>query len=200
MHNLKRSVGFIIALGLAALGAACAAGNSGESSATTQLSAADVEKRLQEDLIKARPGSTIALPAGKFKFDRTLSLSVAKVTLKGQGESKTILSFSGQKAGSAGLLVKADGFTIEDLAIEDAAGDAHLIAEVEVLVDLPVALRQRVLAQVGLDGRAAVRQHEEAGLAEGADRQHSPCRPSCDLLGIERLGRLAAVGADDPVD
>ena len=126
MHNLKRSIGFIFALGMAALVSACGDVLIGrdQSAATTQLSAADVEKRLQEDLIKAKPGSTIALPAGKFKFDRTLSLSVPKVTIKGQGENKTILSFSGQKAGSAGMLVKADGFTIEDLAIEDAAGDA----------------------------------------------------------------------------
>jgi len=88
------------------------------------LAAADVSKRLQEELIKAKPGGVIELPAGKFQFDRTLSLSVAKVTVRGQGIDKTTLSFKGQTAGSAGMLVKADDFTIEDLAIEDAAGDA----------------------------------------------------------------------------
>jgi parallel beta-helix repeat protein len=98
------------------------------SSAETQqigpLQPADVSKRLQEELIKAKPGAVIALPAGKFDFDRTLSLSVAKVTIRGQGIDKTTLSFKGQSAGSAGMLVKADDFTIEDLAVEDAAGDA----------------------------------------------------------------------------
>lgn len=123
MNNLKRSAAFILGFGLAVLISACA-GSPGNGSQTSALPAAEVEKRLQEELIKARPGSVIALPAGKFKFDRTLSLSVPKVTIRGEGMDKTILTFSGQKAGSAGLLVKADDFAIEDIAIEDAAGDA----------------------------------------------------------------------------
>lgn len=36
---------------------------------------------------------------------------------------KSILSFAGQKEGGSGLLVKANDFVIEDLAIEDTAGD-----------------------------------------------------------------------------
>jgi parallel beta-helix repeat protein len=108
-------------------GFALLAGTNACSSAGTSRpapSAADVSKRLQEELIKAKPGSVIALPAVKFQFDRTLSLSVPKVTIRGEGINKTTLSFKGQTAGSAGMLVKADDFTIEDLAIEDAAGDA----------------------------------------------------------------------------
>src|SRR6187549_2325208 len=92
--------------------------SSGGTQSTGPLAAADVSKRLQEELIKAKPGSVIALPAGKFQFDRTLSLSVPKVTIRGEGINKTTLSFKGQTAGSAGMLVKADDFTIEDLAIE----------------------------------------------------------------------------------
>ena len=37
---------------------------------------------------------------------------------------KTILSFQGQQAGASGMLVTANDFTLEDLAIEDTAGDA----------------------------------------------------------------------------
>ncbi len=84
----------------------------------------DFAKKLQEDLIKAKPGSVIEIPEGKFKFEKTLSLNVSKVTIRGKGMGKTILSFTGQSKGSAGMMVKADDFVIEDLAIEDAAGDA----------------------------------------------------------------------------
>jgi parallel beta-helix repeat protein len=83
-----------------------------------------IQKHLQEQLISVKPGSTIELPEGKFHFDQTLSLTVDKITLRGKGLDKTILSFSGQKSGAQGVLVKANGFTIEDVAIEDTAGDA----------------------------------------------------------------------------
>ena len=87
-------------------------------------SAADFEKHFQEQLISAKPGAVIELPEGKFHFTRTLSLTVDKVTLRGKGMDKTVLSFAGQKEGAQGLLVKANDFTIEDMGIEDSAGDA----------------------------------------------------------------------------
>jgi parallel beta-helix repeat protein len=52
---------------------------------------------------------------------------VDKVTIRGKGMNKTILSFAGQKEGAQGLLVKANDFTIEDIGIEDTAGDALTI-------------------------------------------------------------------------
>jgi parallel beta-helix repeat protein len=85
---------------------------------------ADIEKHLQEQRIAARPGTVIELPEGKFHFARTLSLTVDKVTFRGKGMDKTVLSFAGQKEGAQGLLVKANDFTIEDIGIEDPAGDA----------------------------------------------------------------------------
>lgn len=121
MKERKSRTLLICAFGLLICAAACVPGDGNNSA---PLSAADVSTRLQEELIKVKPGGVIALPAGKFQFDRTLSLSVGKVTIRGQGIDKTTLSFKGQTAGSAGMLVKADDFTIEDLAIEDAAGDA----------------------------------------------------------------------------
>jgi parallel beta-helix repeat protein len=57
-------------------------------------------------------------------MDRALSLSVDNVTIRGKGIDKTILSFKNQKTGPAGLQVTSNGFTIEDLAIEDTKGDA----------------------------------------------------------------------------
>lgn len=88
---------------------------------------ADIERHLQERFIAAKPGSVIELPAGKFHFTRTLSLTVNNVTLRGQGMDKTILSFAGQQEGAQGLLIKANDFTIEDIAVEDPAGDALTI-------------------------------------------------------------------------
>lgn len=92
---------------------------------TTQASKSAVTdmKKLQEELIAAKPGSVIELPEGTFQFDKTLSHNTNNVTIRGKGMSKTVLTFKGQKAGSAGMLIKANDFTIEDLAIEDAAGD-----------------------------------------------------------------------------
>jgi len=81
------------------------------------------QKRLQEALISAQPGAVIELPEGKQELDGALTLTVADVTLRGRGPDKTILSFKGQKTGSAGLQVTSNGFTAEDFAIEDTKGD-----------------------------------------------------------------------------
>jgi parallel beta-helix repeat protein len=91
----------------------------------------DFEKRLQEALIAAKPGQTIEIGEGKHSITRGLSLSVANVTLKGKGMDKSILSFKEQKTGSVGLSVSANGFTVEDLAIEDTKGDAIKVANSE---------------------------------------------------------------------
>jgi parallel beta-helix repeat protein len=89
---------------------------------------------LQTKLLDAKPGDVITIPAGKFSFDRSLSLNVDGVTIRGAGMDKTILSFKGQKAGAEGLLVNASNFTIEDLAIEDSKGDALKINEGENVI------------------------------------------------------------------
>jgi len=99
----------------------------GLSSCQNQNSPEYIQKHLQEELITVKPGGAIELPEGKFHFDQTLSLTVDKVTLRGKGMDKTILSFAGQKAGAQGVLIKANDFTIEDIGIEDTAGDALTI-------------------------------------------------------------------------
>jgi len=80
-------------------------------------------------LINAKPGDVITIPEGVHAINRGLSLNVSGVTLRGLGMDKSILSFKGQVQGAEGLLVNASDFTIEDLAIEDAAGDALKINE-----------------------------------------------------------------------
>ncbi|MBI3839848.1 MAG: right-handed parallel beta-helix repeat-containing protein [Planctomycetia bacterium] len=88
---------------------------------------ADAQKRAQTALIKAKPGEVIEFGEGKFEFTSTLSLDVNNVTIRGNGNDKTILAFNqqGQGTGGEGILVTSkEKFTIEDLAIEDAKGDS----------------------------------------------------------------------------
>ena len=84
---------------------------------------------LQTQLLDAKPGDVIQIPEGKYTFDRSLSLTVDGVTIRGAGMDKSILSFANQIAGAEGLLVTANDFTIENLAIEDTVGDALKINE-----------------------------------------------------------------------
>lgn len=86
---------------------------------------------LRQRLLDAKPGDVIDIPAGKLAFERGLSLRVDDVTLRGAGQDKTVLSFAGQETGAEGLLVNANRFTIENLAIEDAKGDGLKIADGE---------------------------------------------------------------------
>tara|TARA_R110000868_G_scaffold80881_4_gene229318 strand:+ start:4883 stop:6121 length:1239 start_codon:yes stop_codon:yes gene_type:complete len=89
----------------------------------------DYQNQLIERLIDAQPGDVIEIPEGVFAFDRSLSLTVDGVTLRGQGPDRTILSFQDQVQGAEGLLVTASDFTIENLAIEDTVGDGLKINE-----------------------------------------------------------------------
>tara|TARA_R110002072_G_scaffold41292_3_gene116175 strand:- start:814 stop:2052 length:1239 start_codon:yes stop_codon:yes gene_type:complete len=87
------------------------------------------QNQLIERLIDAQPGDVIEIPEGVFAFDRSLSLTVDGVTLRGQGPERTILTFQDQVQGAEGLLVTASDFTIENLAIEDTVGDGLKINE-----------------------------------------------------------------------
>jgi len=85
-------------------------------------------------LLDAKPGDVIEIPEGVFSFNRSLSLTVDGVTIRGAGMDKSILSFKNQIAGAEGFLVTASDFTIEDLAIEDTKGDALKITEGENII------------------------------------------------------------------
>ncbi len=78
---------------------------------------------IQRALIEAKPGDTILLRAGRYELSGQLSLDVDGVTIRGEGMDRTILSFRNQVTGAEGLLVTANDFTIEDLALEDSPGD-----------------------------------------------------------------------------
>lgn len=103
----------------------------GESAQGPATPAADTAyaATLHQQLLDAKPGDVIEIPAGRFAFDRSLTLRASGVTIRGAGMDKSVLSFKGQKAGAEGLLVNGDNFTIENLTIEDSKGDGLKISE-----------------------------------------------------------------------
>ncbi|MEW9571935.1 parallel beta-helix domain-containing protein [Rhodanobacter sp. Si-c] len=107
-----------------ALATALAACSSQQAPAPQNQTDASFESKLQEQLLDAKPGTLIDIPAGTYHLKRGLSLRTDGVTIKGAGMDKTILSFKGQVVGPEGLLVNANDFTIENLTIEDTKGDA----------------------------------------------------------------------------
>ncbi len=85
---------------------------------------ATFEKQLQEQFINAKEGDVIELPEGTFTLNRSLILDKVKnITIRGKGNTKTILSFKGQKDGAEGLRITADGIVMEDFAVLDPKGD-----------------------------------------------------------------------------
>ncbi len=109
-------------LGAAAL-ILTACGNGGQSGRDVSEADRDYQSVLLEQLIDAQPGDVIEIPAGVYSFNRSLSLNVDGVTIRGAGMDQTILNFQDQIAGAEGLIVTANDFTLEDLAIEDTSGD-----------------------------------------------------------------------------
>lgn len=92
---------------------------------TIQLGpSADVQYLFQAALIDAIPGDVIELQAGTYRFTGELNIACDNLTIRGAGHDKTILSFKGQLAGSTGITSTGNAFVIEDLAIEDTAGNA----------------------------------------------------------------------------
>jgi parallel beta-helix repeat protein len=100
-----------------------------ETPAPRDAGPSEFQKQLQMQMIQAKPGDVITIPAGVHSINRGLSLNVSGVTIRGEGMDKSILSFKNQVQGAEGLLVNAGDFTIEDLAIEDTAGDGLKINE-----------------------------------------------------------------------
>ncbi len=117
-------------LAASALAALAAMGGCSKSSTDPNARVGDLPvdtafaKKLQAQLLDAKPGSVIEIPAGRYHLDRGLSLRVNGVTIRGAGMEQTILSFRDQVAGPEGLLAQASDFTIEGLTIEDTKGDA----------------------------------------------------------------------------
>ena len=92
---------------------------------TTTFAQADIQKKIQTDLIMADDGAIIDLPAGTFALMSSLSLQDKKnITIRGAGADKTVLSFKNQSEGAEGLRVtNGQNIVIENLTIQDTKGD-----------------------------------------------------------------------------
>src|SRR3546814_19567426 len=90
-------------LGAGALLAACGPGQE----AAAPPAEPGYQKVLQQQLLDAKPGDVIELPAGRHALDRRPSLRVDGVTIRGAGMDKPVPSSKGQTSGAAGLRVNA---------------------------------------------------------------------------------------------
>jgi parallel beta-helix repeat protein len=93
---------------------------------TIPVAAGDsAQERLQEALILAEPGDTVALGKGIFKLTDGLSLDVNGVTLRGAGAGSdgSVLDFAGQLGAGEGLLVTSDDVLLTDFAVVNSKGD-----------------------------------------------------------------------------
>ncbi len=85
----------------------------------------DFQKKYQSQMILAETGEVIELPEGTFTLTNTLSLEgKKKITIRGKGMDKTILSFKGQTDGAEGIRVSdCSDITLEGFTVQDAKGD-----------------------------------------------------------------------------
>jgi parallel beta-helix repeat protein len=84
----------------------------------------NAQTELQRALIEAKPGDMVRLAAGRFALTAGLSLDVDRVTIRGEGQDRSILDFTGQRQGAEGLLVTSNRVTLREFAVENAKGDA----------------------------------------------------------------------------
>lgn len=110
----------VLALGAVA---ALAVLSTAQAATLTVPAGADAQERLQTALLDAKPGDVVAIGAGRFELSDGLSLDVDNVTVRGAGQNKTILSFTGQKGAGEGLIVTSDQVTLRDFTVQDTKGD-----------------------------------------------------------------------------
>ncbi len=130
MHTSRLHLVLVVCGALALAGCVKPSEQAGESESGNVTKIApgdDAQKKAQTAMINAKAGDVIEFGEGTFEFGSTLSCSVDEITIRGQGEDKTILSFASQKQGTGGeglSITSKKKCTIEDLAVVDAKGDA----------------------------------------------------------------------------
>lgn len=84
----------------------------------------DAQAQLQGALIGAQPGDRIRLDRGRYLLTAGLSLDIDDIEIRGAGQDRTVLDFSGQTEGAEGLLITSDQVVLREFAVENARGDA----------------------------------------------------------------------------
>jgi parallel beta-helix repeat protein len=128
-RRLARSIG---PLGLRALWIAGALASgcgpdlcAGVTGSCLPIPTGSTEQTIGTTLATAAPGTTVVFGSGTFRFTNTLSCtsSSTDLTLRGQGQTQTILDWTGQLAGAQGIFCNANGFTLTDLTVANTTGD-----------------------------------------------------------------------------
>ena len=85
----------------------------------------DIRKQLQRQFIEANDGDIIEIPEGNYRINMALWMDGKKrLTIRGKGIDKTILSFKDQLAGAEGIkITNSSNITIRDLTVQDSKGD-----------------------------------------------------------------------------
>lgn len=104
---------------------------------------AQIEKEILTRLILAEDGDVIDLPAGKISLTGSLSLDDKKrVTIRGKGQDKTILSFKNQVQGAEGIKVSnCSDIILENFSLEDSKGDLIKTQNVQGLIFRDITAR-----------------------------------------------------------
>lgn len=165
-----------------------------EDSATTA-------QRLREQLIDAQPGAVIQIPAGQFHFDQGLIVRGERITLRGAGMDRTILSFAGQKVGPEGLVVQGKGIRLEGFTVENTAGDAIKVNDTDDLVIRAVQARwtRSPASSHGAYGIYPVNSHHiliEDSQAHGATDSGIYVGASTDIVVRRNLASQNVVGIE----
>jgi parallel beta-helix repeat protein len=105
-----------------------AGANEGGACAATTTPGDDDAKAIQTMFDDSKAGDTICLAKGAYELNRSVTLqdtAKTNITLRGTGNSRedVVLDFAGQISGVEGVLVTANGFTIENLWIKNTAGN-----------------------------------------------------------------------------
>lgn len=90
---------------------------------TTRIgTSANDQETVQTALIEAVPGDVLCFDDGTYRFTDELSISVANVKVRGTFGG-AIFDFADQVVGANGLSATGDGFTLQDLTVQDTPGD-----------------------------------------------------------------------------
>ena len=99
---------------------------------------ADVDEtttNLREAFINAAEDDVVCMVEGEYKVKDQLDITKSNVTLRGEGQDKTVLDFAPQSEGSNGILVQAEkNFAARDFTIMNTASDALKTKRVDGVV------------------------------------------------------------------
>lgn len=103
-------------------------------------SGGDDTEAVQTALIEAKEGDTVCFLEGSYSFSGELSIDVKGLTLKGAGQGKTILDFSGQTVGANGIQITSDNVTVTEFDVKNTPGDGIRATSVKDIAYLKVSV------------------------------------------------------------